>query len=754
MSKMSVVNLQWSLDRTSTDLVSMSLGLLRAASNDNVQALAILACERFGVNLAMSLESRQKLVRLCDRTHTSMTLRILNAQIGYLKGDCAYQFAQTDAGSRFLGLAACLSTADSWEAAVLLHKLIYDTARDKTLVPVEQQLKQILVALDTKIARSGFCHDVLGWAQLVMHDAPENTDEFPRTDMSEENKWTSLPPMDAIGGLIIALSSIGRVGDDDDDYSRVKVDTPVSAAAWYIAFVKWCLGETPRIISHGRPFPSLVPFDVDARVTIEIWSTLDKTQPHSVRVYDHVGDLKSLVEATTSMGWTRGLVPVAAYGKLKLCQRFGRQGSIQYQACLEALPLACSIVRDRFFAWTFDEDDSDTTRIIERLSPEDDVMLGGMFPDDKQILAMIYNYQDSDIVPASAVLRKVSTNSIWNLPEVSVALKKLSKGCKRRPCAHFRMGCPVDSFVRNISQSVADILALSVLQPSDPDGVQVWYGSKPSGTFINAFADTAFEEVDAVQQRINFDTDLGWIFRHVCELLGHGIPNGLQIGSSYHDQTIYPQMVFEQVIRPTEILAIHCVPGSIYHNKIQYQQIKPISYREDRLWNSNYDTDEEEDDDEEDDEDERHRQKIIADSPDPSRPTLAPCDKFSAHQSQWQVSRQDTVLQVALTVPTFPKSPIRDPTFALKAAIGSIFLNCKHDKETPAPIGLNRIHQISPCDTQSPLGKRIAIVQSDKNEQMRFFALASGEPCIVRMDACLECCMNYSILTKLQTVIV
>jgi hypothetical protein len=45
--------LQWSLQETTSSALSVARGVMRAATSDNIQALALLACERFGATLAL-----------------------------------------------------------------------------------------------------------------------------------------------------------------------------------------------------------------------------------------------------------------------------------------------------------------------------------------------------------------------------------------------------------------------------------------------------------------------------------------------------------------------------------------------------------------------------------------------------------------------------------------------------------------------------------------------------------------------------
>ncbi|CAI4214246.1 unnamed protein product [Parascedosporium putredinis] len=54
---------QWSLDATTTSVASFSQDLVRAMTTDNVQPLALLACERFGATLAISPDTCRRIER-------------------------------------------------------------------------------------------------------------------------------------------------------------------------------------------------------------------------------------------------------------------------------------------------------------------------------------------------------------------------------------------------------------------------------------------------------------------------------------------------------------------------------------------------------------------------------------------------------------------------------------------------------------------------------------------------------------------
>ena len=86
-NQLSPVQPQWALNETMTGFLTVSKGLLQAATSDNVSPVALMACESFGSLLPVCPETRLKIEQLARRNHTSHVLKFINAQIGYMKDD-------------------------------------------------------------------------------------------------------------------------------------------------------------------------------------------------------------------------------------------------------------------------------------------------------------------------------------------------------------------------------------------------------------------------------------------------------------------------------------------------------------------------------------------------------------------------------------------------------------------------------------------------------------------------------------------
>ena len=94
------INTNWSIDTTTKSVITISTGILTAALSDNVQALAVLACEAYGATLPMCQEVCNKMETLAKRRHASHTMHRIGAVIGFVPGDVADQLASNAAGGQ------------------------------------------------------------------------------------------------------------------------------------------------------------------------------------------------------------------------------------------------------------------------------------------------------------------------------------------------------------------------------------------------------------------------------------------------------------------------------------------------------------------------------------------------------------------------------------------------------------------------------------------------------------------------------
>lgn len=224
------IALSWNLAQSVTDAIPIPRGILEAATSDNIQPIALVACEGFGTTLAMSSETTAKMYSLCSQGHQSPVLNFIKMTLGYSRGDSGWHLAQSDCGLRFLGLAACLQTLDHWTAAEILKEMIMNTAEDRRLIPNTNQLKDLLQALDSRLARARFADDVLGYGRLL--------DETSGKTCIVQ----AVPDHKTVVAIVKALSSLGRIGPEG---GHVELILPYQQIAWAVALVKWSVSRPP-----------------------------------------------------------------------------------------------------------------------------------------------------------------------------------------------------------------------------------------------------------------------------------------------------------------------------------------------------------------------------------------------------------------------------------------------------------------------------------------------------------------------------
>jgi len=273
MPNTSPLQLQWSLDHTSSGALSFTRDLIRAATSDNVQPLVLKVCERYGTTLPVHPDTRLKIEILAGRKHKTQ-LNWIKLFIGYSEGDAAAYLSDTDGGLRFLCLVAALgSVSNELVAARTLQNLIQNSSHD-TLLPTTSQYLDLLRVLKPKLALSDFTNSVIGWAS---HFSP-----FDSRLLNYEGYRA--PPGESIAELIIALSKFARIGEECSVYIRCTFHF----CPWTVAFIKWLTGVPPRVQIGVK----MALDEVNPSVFISI---CDFGTSWQVQIAQRFQDIKSLV---------------------------------------------------------------------------------------------------------------------------------------------------------------------------------------------------------------------------------------------------------------------------------------------------------------------------------------------------------------------------------------------------------------------------------------------------------------------------
>jgi hypothetical protein len=662
-----------------------------------VQALALLACESFGASVAMSAESCHKVNLLCNRSHESAFLSFLKSRIGYRKGDCGWQLAQSDAGSRFLGLAACLNTIDSWNAAIILHELIYTTATDKKLVPTSQHLKQLMQAVEDRLAKSGFAESALGWALIFSNETETSGDVQSPQLLIGEKHCTMAPSAKTVVGLTKAMSSLARVGEE---VQRIEIATTIDHAAWLVAFVKWSLGAPPAIVlCNGR---TLAP-ETDLRVILRLVKNTGKAQEVRVDIYDYTGKIMNFVRDVPSLAEFKGLVSVGIYGETMLRRLFDYSRDPKYRACLQALPYACVLVRQNLVVrneWSTAK--ISTADLDQWVDPETRLTKGQVFPSVEKISHVLHNYLGGSREEAPPNLSEISSvETVEDLSLVSLVKSRMAQVCTCQSCQNTSTKtntyCKFQRFLSDVSLCVAHVLAISLLNAADPGGAQVYFGSKISGPFLQCVQ-------SILSGKKPPECSVSDVLEIAVQMVGHDLSDKhAWVMSSRYDQTVFPQILSTQTIQSEGILSLECIPGILMWDELRYNSV--LVSRLYRQWDF-------------DDEDPSteitakegslYQQVKLEDGV-----AVYPKDSFPGLKVKWQVGLKENDVEVAVVIPKFATLPGRNPRYVLDSAAESLFVNCTHDRMARFTPHTGNIYTTQPLDPrpQSRDPNSIGIVQ-------------------------------------------
>ncbi|KAI3317171.1 hypothetical protein HD806DRAFT_393521 [Xylariaceae sp. AK1471] len=325
------VQAQWSLNETSDSVYSIAKGVLQAATSDNVQPLALMACEQFGNTLAISRETRLKIERTVLPTPEPVTIRFLKAKVGLMKHDCAIQLGSNQAGLRFLALAATLvSSLDPTDCADALILMLETTTSDGRLLPTTRHLRDLMSALEPRCRLSGFADTVYSYHIIVKGAICARGLPYHGTPR--------LPKPEGLAALVDACRQLQRVGDHD--ISSIAVEA-YDCVAWVAAFCKWSLELQPSVrFADGTSVIS----QPGSQLTIIILGDKFQSCLRVIKKFK-IESIQDLITQSVSRATTAYRVKFETYCSL-LRARCGSQKWAR-DAIFAALPLAIRLVRER-----------------------------------------------------------------------------------------------------------------------------------------------------------------------------------------------------------------------------------------------------------------------------------------------------------------------------------------------------------------------------------------------------------------------
>ncbi|KIV81528.1 hypothetical protein PV11_03706 [Exophiala sideris] len=735
----------WELSRTTNDLIGISTGFLQAATADNVQPIALLACREFGATLPMSQETRSAVRALCSQGHQNQLIEHLKLQVGYRKDDCGWQLCQNDAGLRFLGLAACLLTVDRWSAAQTLQELIIGTARDKQLVPTARQLQDLLTALQSRLGRSDFLKNVVGW-QLVVDK------------LREQSMLPHCAPSGAIiQKLVEALSSLHRLGDHRRHSLQIEVAHLESA--WVIAFVKWLLGRPPNVQYGNKPEMqaesrvTVIPCDDDWAGDDDLWGPDQRLQ---ITVRDEFDSILELMTAGGPVDECLGLVPVTTLGD-SFVTFFGPLDSPRWPLALDMISYGCSALLEHV-----------RTGKGGRVVPDGiTVQTTATYPLESEISSTMAQFL---ALPPGNVLKKQP-------PVCSQYVEAMQQLADN--------GEDIDDIALVAKKCIATIFVLSLSIPNaSPDPLLVVYecpgwgmeaGFEPPEFLDKRFWDALQQDVHIIiDDRPGAETKKGVssgfvlspyaLFQSALRLLGHNIElrstrhgrthDYLAI-SSFSGQTAFPSLLHSLDLKRKSHARIFYMHGDILWKDDKYNKVTTHT-----VWAPGQRNDDLDDD----------PWIPLSKRAKPQAPNLekdVPYDAFQDCKLAWQVSCSYDKLQIILGS-SFCEDMV-DPMVPFAKMHKVLFVDCQHDRHERFPFinghyhSGQKIHKVVPIFAQGSsqagllrIHDQVGMVCSGNNQKARFYALCAFgcEPVVVRGNACVECCIKVCMQMKENRLII
>ncbi|KAH6876587.1 hypothetical protein B0T10DRAFT_552450 [Thelonectria olida] len=729
--------MQWSLDQTSSSAISVATGILRAATADNVQPLAILACEQFGNTIAMCQETILKIERLVVPTPEPAVLAFLKSTVGYFPNDTVSHLGKSLAGVRFLSLAAAMvSTLGASEAAMTMQTMLESTASDATLLPSIRNIRELLSSIESKCCKSGFADQVAGW-QLFFGQL----DGGLRDDI-QNRRMQAIPHGPGMEALLDSLRQLHRVGNDDITKVTVRA---TRSAPWTVAFIKWCLGSPPSIFwDDGTPM-----LEKDGTFSVIIQRDRDhkKAEEFQVTIHSSIRGPSDLV-STTIDNTNRHpyMVSIRSFGELIMCHAF--DDGLATRAVQEAMPYALRRVVENFTGGGYSP---------TRTQSMDEFTRGLMpspFPPDYAI-SQVYR-----LLFAKKLEFKTLDDDlkITDLPLISAYFQELSCSCTDcKPGSLRNAMCPREVFLGKLFTLVADVLALSLFHY--PESLKIEWMAAPSryslihGEALSLMPPvrrmTFFEAVQSIlrdkprsETRGN-DCVLDWALSRVGHRLDSEAIESFVI-SSFNGQTVWPTVYDSHVYAKRGYLQLSWLPGLLIHKKDVYDIGTSVG----------------------------SSLKASTETVDLSHePVVIPRNLFPGMKLQWSVSADSRIagrLQIGLMVRD------ADKTYSTSHSPSTIFrISCKDhiyitgdcchgpnaklnevdklSKFTGPVVPAVSVPFINPKNPffmsapSQPQDQTISVVAVDGCDELRFFAL-SGVPeeghVVLRRAACLACCLD------------
>ncbi len=700
----------WDLGQTADSNICMPLGSFKAAKDNYVDHLAIVACQLFGNTLAICPETRRKVQNTVLPAPPPIALRLLQIKVGHSAHDCANYFGTSQAGLQFLSFAtALIATMGAVESSKGIHRLLSDYEFDEALLPTPEQVEKLMVNLESRCHLSSFGNELVGWHDQLCDKINDNENHV---------VWSgglSTPTLWALDHIVCAFKELSGVGDR----GTIEVTFSVSSiTSWLAAFTNWYFGSPPSIYKQdGTPVMvtpgskvciCVLPKSDSGEQQFEMTLHYSNDRPFSPLAISDRCRWSVMVDLRTYCKWLVRDLDCAKAGALMAAIR----GSIG-----PAVKMAAANVS--FSGWY----SNDTQHLIpqnwryppERTQP---------WRETSKVLSLMFEDYDGDSADSYVTVGPEAV-TLYEIPAVWAYIESARIG--RGPS---QVTVPQDieasrvHFLKTLAQVVTKVLALSLYQHPESLKVFTRWDFPGTSSVVNLIA----QALDGAKTSCPANALLDEALCLVGQTNGRDTDPAFAIMSSAYGQTVYFSFLETIDVVKRGYMSLSWLPGEIWFNKqrIRHHVRTPLG----TLYDSsqfNY----------------RQPDTEMAKTTRVNESVDLPAHLFPQWIGDWANG-------LALKVhgdEAFRRSKYVGVGGVLNSLAGSLFLEKCPD---PPDMGLDEelekvCHYLAPGDDQPIInGVDIYIFAVGWNDLYRFYSCAwlAGMPAVFGGDVCSNCCVK------------
>ncbi|OAA68574.1 hypothetical protein SPI_00769 [Niveomyces insectorum RCEF 264] len=560
---LSPIQAQWSIDTTSAAFLSAVRGILAAATSDNVQALAMVACQQFGATLAICDETLNKIQSTVVPSPQPALIKFLGATVGYYANDCATQLGESQEGLRFLSLAApIITTLSLHKSAKVIHTLLrHSASATENLFPTLRHLRDLLASLEARSCRCGFTDSVVGWQTTLRQKALPHISRRNAEPGWMDRFLQQAPSPEIVDKLVDTFRQLGRIGDHSITGATIKAG---AAVPWIVAFTKWCLGLPPSIYMDDH---TEVLRQSSSRITIIVpTNTNEMRREFEITIHKSLSSLSQLVSSVSTVPLI-GVASVEKYGEWLLPSL--RYNTLYSSRALEiVLQYGIPQVLEMFNHTGVDFlRKPNTPWVRDRVgSLTSDYGLCAL-PDLRCIEEAYSNLLRPKRPPQFEIL--ASDMLVSDNPQVASELESLSQNCRCSECntsapphSGPAITCEKHYFFLHASFVISDILAVSLFDSPTPLLVRLSTHREPGNQLQQSIA-----RLLKTGNRDSWTCGYMDVFTWARNMIGHEVDpadeDGDTLVTSGKGQVAYPALLDSLTIEKHGYLKLLCYPGTL-----------------------------------------------------------------------------------------------------------------------------------------------------------------------------------------------